>query len=65
MHPNSGVRKKGTFAGLREKIPYLKTLGINQVKLMPVYEFEELVPRIAGGTKKLQHPEYALSLIHI
>lgn len=59
MHPNSGVRKKGTFAGLREKIPYLKTLGINQVKLMPVYEFEELVPRIAGGTKKLQHPEYA------
>ncbi len=39
---NSGVRKKGTFAGLREKIPYLKSLGINQVRLMPVYEFEEI-----------------------
>lgn len=38
---NSGVKKKGTFAGLAEKIPYLKELGINAVLLMPVYEFEE------------------------
>lgn len=42
---NSGVRKKGTFAGVREKIPYLKELGVNQLKLMPVYEFAEVVPR--------------------
>lgn len=42
MHQNSGVSQKGTFAGLRRKIPYLKSLGINQVKLMPVYEFSEL-----------------------
>ncbi len=40
-HRSSGVRKKGTFAGIREKIPYLKELGINQLELMPVYEFAE------------------------
>ncbi len=37
-HPRSKVRHKGTFLGLAEKIPYLKELGVNQVKLMPVYE---------------------------
>ncbi|MCC8105292.1 MAG: Type II secretory pathway, pullulanase PulA and related glycosidase [Clostridiales bacterium] len=44
MHRNSGVSRsqKGTFAGLKKKIPYLLSLGINQVKLMPVYEFSEL-----------------------
>ncbi len=46
---NSGVRKKGTFAGLQEKIPYLKKLGINQVKLMPVYEFDDMVCRTSVG----------------
>lgn len=40
-HRSSGVRHKGTFAGLIEKIPYLKELGINAVELMPAYEFEE------------------------
>lgn len=38
---NSGVRKKGTYAGLVEKIPYLKELGINGVLLLPVTEFDE------------------------
>ena len=52
MQKNSGARKKGTFAGVREKIPYLKKLGINQVKLMPVYDFAEMVPRMA----KQNHP---------
>lgn len=42
MNRRSGVRHKGTFRGLTEKIPYLKELGINQVKLMPIYEFDEL-----------------------
>lgn len=37
-HPRSKVRHKGTYLGLAEKIPYLLELGINQVKLMPVYE---------------------------
>ncbi|MCH5272446.1 MAG: alpha-amylase [Lachnospiraceae bacterium] len=40
-HPSSGVKHKGTFAGLEEKIPYLQELGINAVLLMPVYEFNE------------------------
>lgn len=40
-HASSGVKKKGTFAGLTEKIPYLKELGVNAVLLMPVYEFDE------------------------
>lgn len=40
-HSSSKVRKKGTFLGLTEKIPYLKELGINQIQCMPVYEFED------------------------
>lgn len=40
-HPSSKVKKKGTFLGIIEKIPYLKELGINQIQCMPVYEFEE------------------------
>ena len=38
---NSGVKKKGTYAGLTEKIPYLKELGVNGVLLLPVTEFDE------------------------
>ncbi len=40
-HRSSGVKHKGTFEGLVEKIPYLNDLGINAVELMPAYEFEE------------------------
>ncbi len=40
-HPSSGVKYPGTFAGLRQKIPYLKELGVNCVELLPVYEFDE------------------------
>ncbi|MDE7324091.1 MAG: hypothetical protein K2N73_15535 [Lachnospiraceae bacterium] len=40
-HPSSKVKKKGTFEGLTEKIPYLKELGINSIELMPAYEYEE------------------------
>lgn len=42
MDASSKVRHPGTFAGIREKIPYLKKLGITQLELMPVYEFAEL-----------------------
>lgn len=38
---NSGVKHPGTFAGMMEKIDYLKELGINCVELMPVFEFDE------------------------
>nr|VFK57810.1 MAG: glycogen operon protein [Candidatus Kentron sp. UNK]VFK69175.1 MAG: glycogen operon protein [Candidatus Kentron sp. UNK] len=40
-HSSSGVRAPGTFSGLMEKIPYLKSLGVTAVELLPVYEFEE------------------------
>ena len=39
--PSSGVRNPGTFAGLIEKIPYLKDLGITHVELLPVMAFDE------------------------
>ncbi len=41
-HDSSGVAHPGTFAGLKEKIPYLKELGINAVELMPIFEFDEM-----------------------
>lgn len=43
-HPNSGVcdEKRGTYAGLIEKIPYLKELGITAVELLPVFQFDAL-----------------------
>jgi glycogen operon protein len=42
-HESSGIKEnhRGTFAGIRDKIPYLKELGVNAVELMPVYEFDE------------------------
>jgi isoamylase len=41
-HPNSGVseRRRGTYAGLIEKIPYLKQLCITAVELLPVFQFD-------------------------
>jgi glycogen operon protein len=40
-HPSSGVAHPGTFAGLAEKIPYLKDLGVTAVELLPIHEFDE------------------------
>ena len=42
-HPSSGVspEKRGTFAGLEEKIPYLQDLGITAVELLPIFQFDE------------------------
>lgn len=42
MDESSGVKRHGTFEGLREKIPYLKELGVNAVELMPIFEFDEM-----------------------
>ena len=41
-HPSSGVtsEKQGTYAGLIEKIPYLRELGITAVELLPVFQFD-------------------------
>ena len=42
QHPSSGidVSKRGTYAGLIEKIPYLKALGITAIELLPVFQFD-------------------------
>ena len=59
-HPSSGVRYKGTFAGLTEKIPYLKMLGINCVELMPVFEFDEFEhSREVNGKRLLNYWGYS------
>lgn len=48
--PSSGVTVGGTYEGLRQKIPYLKDLGINAVELMPIFEFDEMESyRIVDG----------------
>jgi glycogen operon protein len=41
QHPSAGVKHPGTFAAIREKIPYLRGLGINCLELLPIYEFDE------------------------
>jgi isoamylase len=41
-HPSSGLAsaKRGTYAGLIEKISYLKDLGVTAVELLPVFQFD-------------------------
>jgi isoamylase len=56
-HPSSGVKHKGTFAAIREKIQYLKDLKINCIELMPVYEFDE-------WEHSKEHPETGEMLIN-
>ncbi len=58
-HSSSGVAHPGTFAGILEKIPYLKDLGVNAVELMPVFEFDETMGgREVNGRKLLDYWGY-------
>ena len=58
-HSSSGVHNPGTFAGLMEKIPYMKELGINAVELMPIFEFDEMNGcREVNGRKLLDYWGY-------
>lgn len=58
-HSSSGVNYPGTFAGLAEKIPYLKELGINAVELMPIFEFDETRDeRTVNGKRLLNYWGY-------
>src|SRR3954447_4327042 len=40
-HISADVKHPGTFAAIRDKIPYLKELGVNCIELLPIYEFDE------------------------
>lgn len=53
-HVSSGVQARGTFEGIREKIPYLKELGITMIELLPAYEFDEAARPLPGHTLKEQ-----------
>jgi len=56
-HPSSNATAPGTFAGLREKIPYLKELGINCIELLPIFEFDE-------WENSRKHPETGEQLLN-
>lgn len=63
MDKSSKVRAKGTFRGMQEKIPYLVSLGIRQLELMPVYEFEEFPkPKHKAGAEEREIPANDLKL---
>ncbi|MGN0372779.1 MAG: glycogen debranching protein, partial [Enterocloster sp.] len=58
-HSSSGVSHPGTFAGIMEKIPYLKELGVNAVELMPIFEFDEMKDnREVNGKQMLDYWGY-------
>lgn len=58
-HGSSKVKYPGTFAGLMEKIPYLKELGVNAVELMPIFEFDEMKDsRIVDGHQVVDYWGY-------
>ena len=54
---DSGVKNKGTFQGIIEKIPYLKELGVNQIELLPSYEFDDLID--LNAEQKDGRPDYS------
>lgn len=56
-HASSGVKNRGTFAGIVEKIPYLKQLGVNTLLCLPIYEFDEIIQN-EDGKKKLNYWGY-------
>ncbi len=61
--PSSGieVKKRGTFAGLKEKIDYLKSLGVTAVELMPVYEMDVLDHTVEHRRRSGNMPEGSMA----
>lgn len=57
-HKTSGVRNKGTFRALMDKIPYIKGLGATAIELMPVNEFQEIeVQEAEWNPRAVQGPK--------
>lgn len=55
-HNSSGVKNKGTFDGVIQKLPYIKSLGVTALIFMPVYEFDEVIvaPEMIRSEKSSQ-----------
>ena len=58
IHPSSGAVHPGTFAGLIEKISYLKDLGVTAIELMPVLEFNENESQLFNPTTEEKLKNY-------
>ena len=64
-HSSSGVAHPGTFDGLKEKLPYLKKLGINTLFLLPIYDFDETaIEPGTDGKARLNYWGYSKSAYH-
>jgi len=56
--PSSGVGHPGTFAGLIEKLPYIRALGVTAIELMPIFDFDEITPRRTSPLSGRPLPDY-------
>jgi glycogen operon protein len=57
---SSNVKHSGTFAGLLEKIPYLRELGVNCIELLPIFEFDEFEnSRVIDGERLFNYWGYS------
>lgn len=57
-HSSSKVTHKGTFAGVLEKLDYIKSLGVNAIELMPVHEFEEVQKWSVNDKNSMYNPKF-------
>ena len=57
--PSSRVKRPGTFGAIVEKIPYLTSLGVTAVELMPVFDFDDTEVRIVDGRKLTNYWGYS------
>ena len=51
-HPSAGAASPGTYRGLIEKIPYIKSLGVTTVELLPMHEFNEMELLWENGARR-------------
>ncbi len=65
-HASSGVKYPGTFAGMMEKIPYFKELGVNTLFLLPIYDFNECMRDDEGNyTGKINYWGYTADAFYL
>ncbi len=63
--PSSNVKHPGTYLGMIEKIPYLKSLGVNAVELLPIHEFNEMEnTKINPQTKERLYQYWGYSTVN-